>query len=129
MTRTQWLFPTRTTRWFAPLLLEVEGAFAQTGADTPGWSDPHADREVAEEEYSHVSQPGKYRIINARVEAWVRALADHDIVCGDRTGSAQHWLDSGAWTARDFRLRRFRPAASGGLELLSWCEHSKEPST
>ena len=61
------------------LLDEVEVAFAVTGADTPGWKDPQigADgtlRDTLEEEYSRCLDPGKYRILWARAEAWTRAL-------------------------------------------------------
>ena len=61
------------------LLSEVEEAFAETGADTPGWEDPHRgpdgeDRDSLEEEYSRCLNPGKYRILWARAEAWTRVL-------------------------------------------------------
>lgn len=49
---------------------EVADAFVVTGAAAPGWPDPHADREPAEEEYSRCLDPGKYRILDARVDAW-----------------------------------------------------------
>ena len=63
------------------LLADVEDAFAQTGADTPGWEDPHHDptapgerRDSRDEEYSRCSDPGKYRILWTRAEAWTRVL-------------------------------------------------------
>lgn len=61
------------------LLSEVEEAFAETGADTPDWEDPHRgpdgeDRDSLEEEYSRCLDPGKYRILWARAEAWTRVL-------------------------------------------------------
>lgn len=48
--------------------------FAVTGAGTPPWPDPHADRDVHEEEYSRCLDPAKYRILATRAEAWTRAL-------------------------------------------------------
>ena len=61
------------------LLAEVEHAFAVTGAGTPSWPDPHATadgtwRDAAEEEYSRCSDPGKYRILEARAAAWTQVL-------------------------------------------------------
>lgn len=61
------------------LLADVEEAFAETGADTPSWEDPHRgpdgeDRDSLEEEYSRCLEPGKYRILWARAEAWTRVL-------------------------------------------------------
>ena len=54
----------------------VEAEFRVTGADTPSWPDPHAgaEDEPDEAEYSRVSDPAKYRILGARVAAWLRAL-------------------------------------------------------
>lgn len=61
------------------LLDDVEAAFAVTGADTPGWADPHlgADgerRDSHDGEYSRCLDPGKYRILWARAEAWTQVL-------------------------------------------------------
>lgn len=61
------------------LLAEVENAFAETGADTPGWDDPHlqADgerRDSVDQEYSRCLDPGKYRILWTRAEAWTQVL-------------------------------------------------------
>lgn len=61
------------------LLDEVEDAFALTGADTPGWEDPHlrADgerRDSRDDEYSRCLDPGKYAILWTRAEAWARVL-------------------------------------------------------
>ncbi|MGP9680815.1 DUF1990 domain-containing protein [Brachybacterium sp. AOP3-A1-3] len=63
------------------LLDEVEAAFAVTGAETPGWEDPHLDpsadgerRDSRDEEYSRCLDPGKYRILWTRAEAWVQVL-------------------------------------------------------
>jgi hypothetical protein len=53
----------------------VAEAFVTTGATTPPWPDPHPDlRSPREEEYSRCLDPAKYRIVAARVEAWVQTL-------------------------------------------------------
>ncbi|HEX7349966.1 DUF1990 domain-containing protein, partial [Brachybacterium sp.] len=61
------------------LLAEVEAAFAVTGTDTPPWPDPHLGpdgegRDSLEEEYSRCLDPGKYRILWSRAEAWAQVL-------------------------------------------------------
>jgi hypothetical protein len=61
--------------WFGALLAEVDRAFQVSGADTPGWPDPHPDRSPAEDEYSRCSNPGKYRILDTRIEAWAQVLS------------------------------------------------------
>src|SRR5699024_2075680 len=68
------------------LLADVEHAFAVTGADTPPWPDPHLgpggrDVPVREEEYSRCLDPGKYRIVVTRAEAWA---PDLPVRCWDR---------------------------------------------
>ena len=60
----------------AGLCRAVDEAFAITGADTPPWPDPHPDGDVRDEEYSRCLEPGKYRILAARAEAWTRALSE-----------------------------------------------------
>lgn len=54
----------------------VEHRFATTGAATPGWPDPHDGRVPAEEEYSRLLDPAKYRILAVRVQAWLDVLVD-----------------------------------------------------
>ncbi|MGP6174830.1 DUF6226 family protein [Corynebacterium sp. A21] len=63
------------------LLDEVELAFADTGAQTPGWPDPHRDpsdphgyRASDDDEYERCLQPGRYAIVEARGRAWAEVL-------------------------------------------------------
>src|SRR5699024_3583625 len=61
------------------LLDAVETTFAETGADTPGWPDPHlrpdgTARDSLEEEHSRCLEPGTYRSLRSRAEAWARVL-------------------------------------------------------
>lgn len=55
------------------LRARVEQACA--GLDLPSWPDPHADREVVEEEYSRLTDPERYRVLHLRARAWVEVLA------------------------------------------------------
>ena len=54
----------------------VERAFARTAAGLAPWPDPHPDRNPAEDEYSRVTDAGRYRIIGARADAWADALVE-----------------------------------------------------
>lgn len=57
------------------LLAAVEARFAVLGAGTPPWDDPHPGTESpAEEEYSRLLDPAKYRILAARARAWTEVL-------------------------------------------------------
>lgn len=91
----------------APLLAlldEVEAAFEETGADTPGWEDPHLEADGTSgdpsgEEYSRCLDPGKYRILWARAEAWMEVL------------TARGWADAVEAEGRD--IEDSRVSASG----------------
>lgn len=58
------------------LLDEVDAAFAITGAGTPAWEGRPVDQSPAEEEYSRCVDPGKFRILQSRIDAWVTVLLE-----------------------------------------------------
>lgn len=60
--------------WFDSLMARVGAAFEVTGRDHAPWADPHPDRSPADEEYSRVTDPAKWRIVGARADAWIEAL-------------------------------------------------------
>ncbi|MEU6841160.1 DUF6226 family protein [Streptomyces sp. NPDC046716] len=71
----------------------VDAAFADTGADTPAWADPHPDRGPLDEEYSRCLDPGKYRILAARADAWIRVLCGRGLATAEPVGDpAGLWL-------------------------------------
>lgn len=53
----------------------VERTYAAGPLADISWPDPHSDREVADEEYSRVTDPERYRVIGARTAAWCAAAA------------------------------------------------------
>lgn len=72
---------TRLSAAALTLLEEVRVAFLATGADTPGWPDPHLDpdasmgrRDPAGEEYERCREPERHRLTQARGAAWVQVL-------------------------------------------------------
>lgn len=102
--------------WLNALLEDVELAFEVTGADTPGWPDPHPDRSPLDEEYSRVSDVGKYRILETRVDAWVRVLADAGLAT-TREVPCEQWIAAVRPLAAQSRVRQIRPTVRGGLSL------------
>lgn len=93
-------------------------AFAVTSAMNPPWPDPHPDmQDPLEEEYSRCLDPGKYRILGARLDAWVQALTGlglgtaHEVQAID-----QAWRD-GPVDDVD-RVIWVRPVRTGAIPLL-----------
>jgi hypothetical protein len=96
----------------------VAEAFAVTGATTPSWPDPHPDGQAPlEEEYSRCLNPGKYRILVTRLDAWVQALTELGLGVVDEVQDLdQAWRDGpvddvhrGVWV---------RPVRAGAVPLL-----------
>lgn len=56
------------------LLAAVDDAFERAGGRDVGWADPHPDRSPADDEYSRVTDPAKWRIVGTRADAWMEAL-------------------------------------------------------
>jgi hypothetical protein len=112
---------TQTARpdWFDDLSGEVDLAFEVLGASTPGWADPHADREPRDEEYSRCLDPGKYRILQTRIDAWAQVLTALGIATiRDTLPAAGVWI--GAMRGADdwLRVQRLDPTVAGGLSLV-----------
>lgn len=61
-----------------PTVVDVRRAVAAAWADRPerdiSWPDPHPDRDPRTEEYSRVTDPGRYAVVGARARSWVDAL-------------------------------------------------------
>ncbi|WP_353940868.1 DUF6226 family protein [Streptomyces sp. HUAS MG91] len=95
----------------------VDEAFADTGADTPAWADPHPDREPLDEEYSRCLDPGKYRILAARADAWTRVLCGLGLAAAEPVGDP-----AGLWRRTpDLPLSEpvlLRPARADAVPLV-----------
>ena len=52
----------------------VNRRFALRPPELAVWPDPHHGRQPADEEYSRATDPERWRILGARVDAWVAAL-------------------------------------------------------
>ncbi|MDN4161088.1 DUF6226 family protein [Nocardioides abyssi] len=104
--------------WFAAVVQEVDHEFAVTGRDTPGWPDPHGEREPSDEEYSRCLDPGKYRILSARVDAWARVLTSRGVTYDDTERTAA-WHDAIRSPAEMANGRRFSSTQPSGAALLT----------
>lgn len=105
--------------WAPDLLVEVDRAFAVTGAATPGWPDPWPERDAPEAAYSRVTDPERYRIVDARLAAWEQVLVARGLARVERA-------DGAAWRRQHGRPDRLGgsvtvlvPRAAGALRLLA----------
>jgi hypothetical protein len=97
------------------LVAEVDRAFAVTGRGLSRWPDPHADRMAAEDEYSRLLDPAKWRIIGARAEAWMVALTGRALAVLERDASIRWQEAPGPAITRTDRLV---PVSAGALPLV-----------
>lgn len=58
------------------LLDEVEAVFVITGARTPAWEGRPVDQPPVEEEYSRCLDPGKFKILQSRIDSWATVLTE-----------------------------------------------------
>lgn len=118
---TDWA-PPPTPAWVLDLMGAVERAFEETGRATPSWPDPHPDREVAEEEYSRLTDPDRYRILDARVDAWAAVLDERGVATlQDRTLAS--WLPGrgpGRSAAPVEQVLVSRRVGGLGLAVVRW---------
>ncbi|HTW17709.1 MAG TPA: DUF6226 family protein [Nocardioides sp.] len=104
--------------WAGGLLAEVDSAFAVVGADTPGWPDPHGGEAPADEEYSRCLDPGKYRILDRRIEAWAQVLRDRGIAeARDLPLGGPQWQGASSPPDEFHRFQRIVPTEPDGLVL------------
>ena len=99
----------------AELLSAVDAAFEVTGRGLARWPDPHPDRPPLHEEYSRVTNAGRWRIVGARADAWVLALADARLAAVERDVEV-HW--KAAPGPAISRTDRLVPYAAGALPLV-----------
>ncbi|SEC81798.1 Glyoxalase-like domain-containing protein [Nocardioides exalbidus] len=76
------------------LLPAVDAAFTSLRGDLADWPNPHpGGRSPLEEEYSRVLDPGKYRLLAVRADAWVEAITRTGLGTAEvRDPSSVRWL-------------------------------------
>lgn len=101
----------------AELVTAVEREFARAAAGLRRWDDPHPppDRVVADDEYSRLTDPGRWRIVGARADAWVAALVGASVATAS-TGSTHRWTASSMPTPT--REQVVLPVVARGLRLV-----------
>ncbi|SCK54414.1 hypothetical protein H181DRAFT_04983 [Streptomyces sp. WMMB 714] len=98
------------------ILDAVDEAFTRTGVATPPWPNPRSwGQDPLEEEYSRCEDPGKYRILRARGEAWADALTGLGLAAAERGGEGT-WPDCP--DGEPERVVRVRPSAESALPLV-----------
>ncbi len=96
--------------------LEARVAATYESLDLPAWPDPHDGRDPPDdEEYSRLTDPGRYRIVHARARAWADALEDLLGARVETLGPPPSARTSHAAFARGIRLV---PPTPGALPLL-----------
>ena len=97
---------------------EMAQQFIVTGIDTPPWDNPHPlDVPVLEEEYSRLLDPGKYRILATRVDAWAAALERLGLGVVERPPVGRELWRDPPRSSFD-RAVRVRPVRAGAMPLL-----------
>jgi hypothetical protein len=99
----------------AELLAGVDAAFALTARGLARWADPHPDRMPRDEEYSRLLDPAKWRILGARADAWIVALADTGLALVERRATIR-WRDEPATVIS--RAERVVPLVAGALPVV-----------
>lgn len=97
------------------VLAAVDTAFNVTSRGLASWPDPHPDRSPLDDEYSRLADPGKWRIIGARADAWLVAVGDVGLATIERQAPVR-------WAALPntvvSRTDRATPHAKGALPLV-----------
>jgi len=97
------------------LLTAVDVAFAATGSGFAPWPPPHGDRSPLDVEYSRLTDPGRWRILGGRADAWLRAIAEAQLAEIERDVAAR-WAVPPRTTVS--RVDRATPHGRGALPLL-----------
>jgi len=99
----------------AELLASVDAAFDVIGRGLRSWPAPHPHRQPLDEEYSRVTDPGKWRIVGARADGWRVALADAGLAVAEQDAAVRWHVRPGTIVTRTARLV---PHAAGALPLV-----------
>ncbi len=77
------------------------------------WDDPHEHRDIADEEYSRVSEPERYAVVGARARSWIDALKALEL------GTAQN-VEAPSWAygPTDARAVLVTPVKMDALSIL-----------
>ena len=97
------------------LLRAVDASFSVRARHLPSWPDPHPGRPPTDEEYSRVLDPGKWRIVPARAEAWRDAVVELGLADLEPDTTVRWASEPGL---RYARVDRLVPRVGGALALV-----------
>ncbi|HEY8527294.1 MAG TPA: DUF6226 family protein [Acidimicrobiales bacterium] len=97
------------------LCAAVDAAFAVTGRGLAPWPDPHAGRSPLGHEYSRLTAPERWRIVGARADAWLAAVADLGLAAVEPQAEVA-WAEPPPTEIA--RSARAVPHAAGALPLV-----------
>ena len=102
-------------------------AFKLLSQTTPAWPDPRPDgRPPTEAEYESCEDPGKFRILAARAESWMKALAQTGLADVETLEPADDlWREPPAEVGPMIRVVRVKPRRESAVPLLfgfAWLE-------
>jgi hypothetical protein len=106
-------------------------AFKVISVPTPGWPDPRPDgRPPTDREYETCEDPGKFRILAARAEAWMRSLTQTGLADVEMLEpSPDLWRDLPEDAGQMTRVVRVRPKRESAVPLqfgFAWLEGEPE---
>jgi hypothetical protein len=115
-----WLLPDRRRFRGAALVPAVEAAYADRRGDLADWPDPHPmGAQPAEEEYSRCLDPGRYRLLGVRAEAWIAAIEAAGLGVAEPADPAElRW--TGEVFARPERAVRVTGAPGTAPLVVAW---------
>ncbi|WP_420098678.1 DUF6226 family protein [Corynebacterium sp.] len=95
------------------ILAAVDREYATDPLSAVTWDDPHPDLEVYDEEYSRVTDPERFRIVGARVDAWERALVGLGLAHAEPVVTPSGWRQ-----APSRKAVRLVPLSTGAQPLV-----------
>lgn len=107
----------------------VRDAFKITGLSAPAWTDPRPDGEApGEADFESCEDPGKFRIVAARAEAWIAALTQTGLAEAETLESSDELWQVAPDTGPAIRAVLLRPKRDSAVPLLfSFCWLMGEP--
>ncbi len=110
----------RTGASEADLPAAVDAADRSASRGLVGWPDPHSGRSPLDEEYSRLTDPGRWRIVGVRADAWLMALSEAGVATVRRNDDVDWEGPTGPVISR---CDRVLPRVPGALSLViarSW---------
>lgn len=101
----------------ADLMEAVDQRFAERDPELVVWPDPHDGQLPADEEYSRATNAERWRILGARVDAWVAALVAAGLATVERVAVDDIRWDETPYT-RMSSATRVIPSASGARSMV-----------